>query len=89
MMTNKALFPGDSEIDQLFKIFRVLGTPNNEIWPGVENLDDYKADFPAFSPVELRQRKLKMISRHFIVTIYLNILISTIKDYKAKIKMLN
>jgi serine/threonine protein kinase len=56
MITNKALFPGDSEIDQLFKIFRVLGTPNNEIWPGVENLDDYKTDFPSFKPVELCER---------------------------------
>ncbi|KAK0201174.1 kinase-like domain-containing protein [Desarmillaria ectypa] len=40
------LFPGDSEIDQIFKIFRILGTPNEDIWPGVSNLPDYKATFP-------------------------------------------
>ena len=57
MMTNKALFPGDSEIDQIFKIFRVLGTPTSEIWPGVEELPDYKKDFPAFKPVGLHKRK--------------------------------
>jgi len=28
-------FAGDSEIDELFRVFRVLGTPNEEIWPGV------------------------------------------------------
>ncbi|KAK1335927.1 hypothetical protein QTO34_003726, partial [Cnephaeus nilssonii] len=29
----KPLFHGDSEIDKLFRIFRALGTPNNEVWP--------------------------------------------------------
>lgn len=38
MLTNVALFAGDSEIDQLFKIFRVLGTPTEETWPGVSQL---------------------------------------------------
>jgi serine/threonine protein kinase len=40
------LFAGDSEIDQLFKIFRVLGTPNEENFPGVTGFPDYKATFP-------------------------------------------
>lgn len=44
--TKKPLFHGDSEIDQLFRIFRALGTPNNEIWPEVESLQDYKNTFP-------------------------------------------
>lgn len=46
------LFPGDSEIDQLFRIFRVLGTPRNEpgSWPGVNELPDFKADFPKWIP---------------------------------------
>ncbi|KAJ1144576.1 hypothetical protein NDU88_010874 [Pleurodeles waltl] len=46
MATKKPLFHGDSEIDQLFRIFRALGTPNNEIWPEVESLQDYKNTFP-------------------------------------------
>ncbi|KAJ6059900.1 hypothetical protein N7499_003114 [Penicillium canescens] len=33
MYTRKPLFPGDSEIDEIFKIFRVLGTPDEELWP--------------------------------------------------------
>ena len=31
MITKTALFPGDSEIDQLFKIFRIMGTPNEKV----------------------------------------------------------
>uniref|UniRef100_A0A2R8N987 Protein kinase domain-containing protein n=1 Tax=Callithrix jacchus TaxID=9483 RepID=A0A2R8N987_CALJA len=31
LATKKPLFHGDSEIDQLFRIFRALGTPNNEV----------------------------------------------------------
>ena len=40
------MFPGDSEIDQLFKIFRITGTPNNTTWPEVEILPEYKQTFP-------------------------------------------
>lgn len=46
MVTGNALFHGDSEIDQLFRIFRSLGTPTEESWPGVSTLPDYKATFP-------------------------------------------
>lgn len=49
------LFPGDSEIDQIFKIFRILGTPNEESWPGVSQLPDYKSTFPQWSRRELAQ----------------------------------
>lgn len=45
-LTRRALFPGDSEIDQLFRIFRTLGTPDEDVWPGVSNLPDYKRIFP-------------------------------------------
>jgi len=46
MVTKRPLFPGDSEVDELFKIFRILGTPNEEIWPGVTCLQDWNEDFP-------------------------------------------
>ncbi|XP_071648498.1 cyclin-dependent kinase 1 isoform X1 [Temnothorax longispinosus] len=46
MATKKPLFQGDSEIDQLFRIFRILRTPTEDIWPGVTQLSDYKATFP-------------------------------------------
>ncbi|KAL6865751.1 Cyclin-dependent kinase catalytic subunit [Amphichorda felina] len=49
MCTRKPLFPGDSEIDQIFKIFRTLSTPNEEVWPGVTSYPDYKMTFPKWS----------------------------------------
>lgn len=50
MITRKPLFPGDSEIDQLFRIFRILGTPTETNWPGVSSLPDYKSVFPRWDP---------------------------------------
>ena len=50
MVTNKPLFPGDSEIDQLFRIFRLLGTPTEETWPGVTKLPDFNVSFPIWEP---------------------------------------
>ena len=47
-MTKKPLFPGDSEIDQLFRIFRTLGTPDEKSWPGISKLPDYKPCFPSW-----------------------------------------
>jgi len=46
IVNKRALFRGDSEIDQLFKLFQLFGTPNEAIWPGVSALPDYKASFP-------------------------------------------
>jgi serine/threonine protein kinase len=46
MINHRPLFPGDSEIDQLFKIFRTLGTPTEATWPGVSQLPDFKDTFP-------------------------------------------
>jgi len=53
MLTRRPLFPGDSEIDQLFRIFRSLGTPTEEVWPGVSELPDFKPQFPKWSPQEM------------------------------------
>jgi len=44
--TGDAVFMGDSEIDQLYQIFRLLGTPSAAEWPGVHSLPDYKSTFP-------------------------------------------
>ncbi|KAJ9109229.1 Cyclin-dependent kinase catalytic subunit [Naganishia friedmannii] len=53
MAMRQPLFPGDSEIDEIFKIFRLLGTPNEDIWPGVSQLPDYKPTFPQWNGVDL------------------------------------
>lgn len=46
MCTRKPLFPGDSEIDEIFKIFKLLGTPNENDWPGVSSFPNFKSSFP-------------------------------------------
>lgn len=46
MATGLPLFCGDSEIDTIFKVFQKLGTPTEEIWPGLSALPDFKATFP-------------------------------------------
>ncbi|CAG9315641.1 CDC28_1 [Blepharisma stoltei] len=45
------LFPGRNHIDQLFTIFKVLGTPNESSWPGVSSLSYFSQDFPRWTPV--------------------------------------
>ncbi len=108
MAMRQPLFPGDSEIDEIFRIFRwvlpfifvhdnrlvrsgqepsvfpkvsynrqssssrgktaqesqkqcwqlsryrILGTPDEEIWPGVKSLPDYKSTFPKWNAVDLK-----------------------------------
>ena len=46
MAHKRPLFFGDSEIGQIFKIFKILGTPNDDIWQGIEQLPEMKATFP-------------------------------------------
>ncbi len=53
MATRRPLFPGDSEIDELYKIFRILGTPTEQTWPGVTQLQNYKATFPNWREMDL------------------------------------
>ncbi|XP_065053647.1 cyclin-dependent kinase 1-A-like [Rhopilema esculentum] len=53
MVTKKPIFQGDSEIDELFKIFNILGTATNSNWEGVESLPAYKKEFPKWSRKDL------------------------------------
>jgi len=48
MAHRKPLFAGDSEIDQIFKIFQMYGTPNEKTWPGITKLPEFKLTFPQF-----------------------------------------
>jgi len=52
MLTRQPLFPGDSEIDELYKIFKIMGTPTEELWPGVTNLPYWKPLFPHWTRQE-------------------------------------
>mmetsp|Transcript_6391 Transcript_6391/g.10751 ORF Transcript_6391/g.10751 Transcript_6391/m.10751 type:complete len:319 (+) Transcript_6391:88-1044(+) len=48
MTTKRPLFHGDTQLDTLFTIFRMLGTPNEETWPGVTALQNWNKDFPVW-----------------------------------------
>ncbi|CDS03442.1 Putative CMGC/CDK protein kinase [Lichtheimia ramosa] len=53
MASGRPLFPGNSIPDQLQRIFKVLGTPTDQTWPGVSQLPEYKRDFELFAPVAI------------------------------------
>lgn len=45
VFTGAPLFSGANAINQIHKIYRKLGTPNNAVWDGVENLPEYVVSF--------------------------------------------
>ncbi|XP_044586217.1 cyclin-dependent kinase 14 isoform X1 [Cotesia glomerata] len=52
MLTGVPTFPGvRCTYDQLDKIFKILGTPTEETWPGVTRLPGYKPHRLAFYPI--------------------------------------
>lgn len=53
MITKKPLFPGDSEIDELYSIFKILGTPTEDNFPGVTQFTTYTSTFPKWQPKRL------------------------------------
>jgi len=55
MLAKRPLFPGDSEIDELFRIFRTLGTPSEEVWHGCTSLPDFKPNFPKWSKQDMKK----------------------------------
>nr|XP_061803481.1 cyclin-dependent kinase 11B-like isoform X10 [Nerophis lumbriciformis] len=57
LLTQKPLFPGKSEIDQINKIFKDLGTPSEKIWPGYNELPAVKKmSFTEYHYNNLRKR---------------------------------
>lgn len=46
------LFPGESDIDQLGKIFNIIGTPSEGNWPNVSLLTNY-IEFESRTPMDL------------------------------------
>jgi serine/threonine protein kinase len=56
LFTRRTLFPGTSEIDQIFKICSVLGTPGASDWvQGQQLAMQMNFKFPRFSPTHLSQ----------------------------------
>lgn len=45
LLSKEPLFNGKTELDQIDKIFRTLGTPSETIWPGFSKLPGVKVNF--------------------------------------------
>ncbi|XP_036090315.1 cyclin-dependent kinase 18 isoform X5 [Rousettus aegyptiacus] len=54
MATGRPLFPGSTVKEELHLIFRLLGTPTEETWPGVTALPEFHSySFPRYLPQPL------------------------------------
>jgi cell division cycle 2-like len=49
LLTREPLFFGKNEVDQLSRIFALLGTPTKDSWPGFKSLPNAKALLPLLS----------------------------------------
>ncbi|KAG7231002.1 hypothetical protein INR49_025031 [Caranx melampygus] len=49
MAAGRPLFPGSTVEDELHLIFRLLGTPTEDSWPGISSIDEFKSyKFPKY-----------------------------------------
>jgi len=55
IIVGKPFIQGDSEIDQLFKIFEIFGTPTEETLPGYSTFPDYNKNFPLFKGTGIKK----------------------------------
>ena len=60
LFERRPIFAGDSEIDQIFKIFQYHGTPGEKEWPGVLNIPHFKNTFPKFRAKQPAQKFKKL-----------------------------
>jgi len=60
MSTGQPLFCGSSNSSQLFKIFKIMGTPTKHSWPGIVKLSEYKENFPRYKSKKLKNYVPKM-----------------------------
>ncbi|KII63314.1 Cyclin-dependent kinase 1 [Thelohanellus kitauei] len=56
MATTVPIFHGDSEIDQLYRIFRILGTPDEKIWSDISMLPDFQSSFPKWQSIDMSEQ---------------------------------
>jgi len=48
MATGRPLFPGPNAKEQIETVFKVMGTPDPNVWPGVRELPEYRDDWPVY-----------------------------------------
>ncbi|KAA1119349.1 hypothetical protein PGT21_023037 [Puccinia graminis f. sp. tritici] len=63
LILREPLFPGAGEIDQIGKIFKTLGRPTEEIWPGLKLLPNAsKFDLNAIQPYSTLRQKFRYVT---------------------------
>ena len=63
LLSMQPLFPGKTEIDQINRIFKDLGTPNDKIWPGFNKLPLIeKVKFITNKKPQIRPRMISVTS---------------------------
>uniref|UniRef100_A0A4W5NW06 cyclin-dependent kinase n=1 Tax=Hucho hucho TaxID=62062 RepID=A0A4W5NW06_9TELE len=54
MATGRPMFPGSSVKEELHLVFRIIGTPTEDSWPGISNNDEFRSYmFPKYRPQPL------------------------------------
>jgi len=53
--TGRTPFQSESEIDHLFRVFRVIGTPSSVTWPEVVAMKNFSPKFPVYSGFNIPQ----------------------------------
>jgi serine/threonine protein kinase len=55
LITLTPLFPGSNDIDQIYRVFQIMGTPTKDSWPDADRLPDFKkVSFPDMACVDPR-----------------------------------
>jgi len=87
MARNKPLFPGSDEMDQLYKIFRVLGTPTLESYPGYFNLPGYSIKIPLWRRQLLSSLYTDVIDPYLLDLVEQMLLYNPARRITAKMSM--
>ncbi|KAM4661794.1 cyclin-dependent kinase 16-like isoform 2-T2 [Discoglossus pictus] len=63
MVTGRPLFPGSTVEEQLHFIFRILGTPTEETWPGILSNEEFKtSNYPKYYPDPIQKHAARLDS---------------------------
>ncbi|KAG0456113.1 hypothetical protein HPP92_023901 [Vanilla planifolia] len=65
ILSKEPLFPGKNEVDQLNKIFCIMGTPDDKSWPEFSRLPGAKVKFPK-KPFKLHEKFHLMSTKSFL-----------------------
>uniref|UniRef100_A0A8C6V3V5 Cyclin-dependent kinase 17 n=1 Tax=Neogobius melanostomus TaxID=47308 RepID=A0A8C6V3V5_9GOBI len=88
MAAGRPLFPGSTVEDELHLIFRLLGTPTEENWPGISSIDEFKSyKFPKYKRISadeaMRQPYFRSLGPR-VHTLPENVSIFTLKEVQLQ-----